>query len=335
VCAVIVAAVCLVFLQTVRFEFLNYDDNMYVTENVHVQAGLTWSSICWAFTYVGGPTWHPLTWLSHMGDYGLFGAEAGGHHLSNVMLHALNAALLFLLLRRCTHSFWPSVLAALLFAVHPTRVESVAWVAERKDVLSTTFWILTLGAYASYTSAVRGKWGWYALALVLFALGLMAKPMLVSLPCVLMLLDLWPLRRIFPGPVAAPRPANSKRRSGVDRGQEALAGPGESEADDRATTDSRSDRPRSLGDPAATPAHAFRQALRLFPEKIPFFILAVVCSLLTLAAQRTAGALGSLATFPLGLRAGNALVSYVRYVGMTLWPVRLCAFYPFPESVPL
>jgi len=181
------------------FEFVNYDDPDYVTKNPHVQAGLNAAGVRWAMTAGVASNWHPLTWMSHMLDWSWWQDDARGHHAMSGLLHALNAALAFLALRRLTGAFWASALCAALFAWHPLRVESVAWVAERKDVLSGFFWFASLWAYAGYVERRRANasstGGFYALALVTFALGLMAKPMLVTLPCVLLLLDLWPLRR--------------------------------------------------------------------------------------------------------------------------------------------
>lgn len=174
-------------------EFINYDDNLYLTENPQVAAGLTGANIIWAFTSVHASNWHPITWLSHMADVQFYGMNPRGHHLTNVVIHALSAALLLFLLFRLTSSLWQSFTVAALFALHPLHVESVAWVAERKDVLSAFFWFLTLLCYAEYVT--RRKSSLYLLALSSFVLGLMAKPMLVTLPVVMLLLDFWPLNR--------------------------------------------------------------------------------------------------------------------------------------------
>jgi Flp pilus assembly protein TadD len=190
-----------VFLPAVAHDFITYDDPRYVTENPHVVGGLTWANIRWAFQSTEASNWHPLTWLSHMADCQVFGLHPWGHHLTNVLLHALNAALLFIVLRKMSGSLGCSFMVAALFGVHPLHVESVAWVAERKDVLSTFFWMLVLWAYARRAELARKSgrgsatlrcYGW---ALIFFALGLMCKPMLVTLPCVLLLLDYWPLNR--------------------------------------------------------------------------------------------------------------------------------------------
>src|SRR2546428_1226345 len=174
-------------------DFLNYDDPEYVTENPHVTAGLTWNGIWWALTTGHAANWHPLTWLSHMLDVQMYGLNPGPHHVTNVILHIANTLLLFWLLHQISNAVWRSAFVAALFAVHPLHVESVAWVAERKDVLSTLFWMLTLCAYVRYVRQPRLSR--YLHVLAFFALGLMAKPMLVTLPFVLLLLDYWPLGR--------------------------------------------------------------------------------------------------------------------------------------------
>jgi len=191
----ILLAVFLVFGQTLKHKFVNFDDHIYVYENPWVMHGLSFEGIKWAFAQAHFGNWDPLTWVSHMLDCQLYGLEAGGHHLSSVLLHGATAILLFLVLIRMTGSFWPSALVAVLFAIHPLRVESVAWVAERKDVLSGLFFVLTLGAYAEY---VRRPFSlaWYLAVVITFALGLMSKPSIITLPFVLLLLDYWPLRRI-------------------------------------------------------------------------------------------------------------------------------------------
>lgn len=187
------AATILLYWQVHSFEFVNYDDTDYVSANPTVQQGLSWKNIGWAFTTGHASNWHPVTWLSHMLDCALFGVKPGAHHLTNLFLHVANTLLLFGLLKKFTGAVWRSAFVAALFALHPLHVESVAWIAERKDVLSMLFFLLTLAAYFRY--AKKPKPGSYVLVLVLFAVGLMAKPMLVTLPCVLLLLDFWPLKR--------------------------------------------------------------------------------------------------------------------------------------------
>lgn len=193
VCLCLIIAALAVYWQVGTHEFISFDDNEYITENRPVQAGLTAKGIAWAFTSAHSSNWHPVTWLSHMLDCQLYGMNSGWHHLTNVFFHIANAVLLFLVFRRMTGSLWRSALVAALFALHPLHVESVAWMAERKDVLSTLFWLLTMWGYVWY--AERPALGRYLLVLLLFILGLMAKPMLVTLPFVLLLLDYWPLKR--------------------------------------------------------------------------------------------------------------------------------------------
>jgi tetratricopeptide (TPR) repeat protein len=194
------AATIAVYGRVAGFDFVNYDDSEYVTKNPMVNVGLTFKGLVWAFTTPYACNWHPLTWISHMLDCQFFGLHAGGAHLVNVALHAANAVLLFLLLDRITSALWRSAIVAALFALHPMHVESVAWIAERKDVLSTFFGLLSLLAYARYVQEFKVQSSkfkiWFGVALGFFALGLMAKPMLVTLPFVMLLLDFWPLQRI-------------------------------------------------------------------------------------------------------------------------------------------
>jgi hypothetical protein len=227
-CYVLLALITVaVYLPVIELSFVTFDDTYYLTDNPKVQAGLTWESVRWAFTHSHAANWHPLTWLSHMLDCQLYGLKPLGHHVTSLLFHTANTLLLFGLLKRLTGAFWRSALVAALFALHPLHVESVAWLAERKDVLSTFFFILTLGAYARYVEGQSQKakgqnlkaegrkpkaegrpksegrspksGAWYLVALGLFALGLMSKPMLVTVPCVLLLLDYWPLGRLsFP-----------------------------------------------------------------------------------------------------------------------------------------
>src|SRR5215472_184454 len=193
ICVGLLVAVFAVYAQVGTHAFINFDDPIYVTENSQVLAGLTLNGVIWAFTTFHDSNWLPLTWLSHMLDVQLFGLHSGWHHLTNISLHALSTLLLFVALRRMTGARWPSAYVALIFAIHPLHVESVAWIAERKDVLSALFWMLTLLAYSNYLA--RPTRARYLLTLLIFILGLMSKPMLVTLPVVLILLDLWPLSR--------------------------------------------------------------------------------------------------------------------------------------------
>ncbi len=274
--------------------FTNYDDDLYVTKNPWVQSGLTWGGLGWAFTANQSFNWHPLTWISHMADCELYGLDPAGHHATNLLFHIANSLLLFLVLRRMTGALWRSAFVAALFALHPLHVESVAWVSERKDVLSTFFYLLTLGAYVRYVE--ESKVGspkskvFYCLTLMVFALGLMAKPMLVTLPCLLLLLDFWPLRRM---------PATMRVL-----GRE----PGRGEAEQGV---------------------ASRTTLAwLIVEKLPLLALSLASSIATLWAQH--GAVGTLKC-PLLYRLANADLSYVRYIRKMVWPDKLVVLYPFPH----
>jgi len=194
ICMMLVLVTLAVFLQVRTHEFVAFDDGKYVSDNRYVQAGLTRQSIGWAFTTGHASNWHPVTWLSHMLDCQLFGLNPGAHHLTSLLLHMVNTVLLFLVLRHMTGVSWRSGFVAALFALHPLHVESVVWIAERKDVLSTLFWMFTVSAYVRYVEK-PAIWR-YLLTVLLFVLGLMAKPMLVTLPFVLLLLDYWPLGRL-------------------------------------------------------------------------------------------------------------------------------------------
>ena len=275
----LVAITLAVYLQVRRFDFVNFDDQLYITENKHTQAGLSWDNIKWAMTTGDASNWHPINWISHMLDVQLFGKDnAGAHHMVNVAFHLLNTLLLFWLLCAATGSLWPSALTAALFAVHPLHVESVAWIAERKDVLSTFFWLLTTAAYFFY--AKRPGIQRYLLVAFLFALGLMAKPMLVTLPAALILLDYWPLRR--------------------------------------------------FGDGLPSEKQGSSVFWKLFLEKVPLFAMAAASSVAAYMAQKVGHAVTTLDALPMPLRFGNAIISYLKYLWMTVLPVKMAAFYPHP-----
>jgi len=210
-CVLLTVVTIALYSPVIGHSFVVLDDSDYVTANTHIRGGLRWSTIKWAFTSTAAANWHPLTWLSHALDYQLFALNPAGHHFDSALIHAVNAVLLFLLLAWVTERVGPSLLVAALFAVHPINVESVAWVAERKNVLSTLFFFLAIGAYGWY--AQKPDWRRYLLVAALFAAGLMAKPMVVTLPFVLLLLDYWPLGRIQNSPASsidAPRLAFSR-----------------------------------------------------------------------------------------------------------------------------
>lgn len=282
-------------------EFVNFDDHLYVTENKPVQQGLTWEGVAWSFREPHVSNWHPITWLSHRLDCTLFDLNAGPHHVVNVIFHGVNSVLLLLLLVRMTGALWPAALVAALFAWHPLHVESVAWVAERKDVLSTGFGLLAIGAWLRHVE--RPSRARYGVALLWLVLGLMSKPMLVTLPFVLLLLDVWPLRRLRLDALGA-TPAGDK-----------------------------TNRPRA--GTTASPAHSFLNSLwRLALEKWPFFLLSLVFSVVAVLTQRDM-AMVPMERLPLAARLNNALISYARYLGKMVWPADLSVFYPFPQSWPL
>ena len=199
VCTLLAIVTVALYWPVTQHAFIDFDDDDYITDNPMVKAGLTWPGVIWAFTNTEAANWHPVTWLSHMADCQFFGLNPGAHHLVNVVFHMANTLLLFAFLRRTTGALWRSAFVAALFAWHPLRVESVAWAAERKDVLCAFFWLLTLLAYARYAARIKDKLPGagqaYTLALVFFALALLSKPMAVTLPFVLLLLDVWPLYR--------------------------------------------------------------------------------------------------------------------------------------------
>jgi len=268
-------AAFLLYVRTGDFEFVGIDDDSYIVQNPAVAEGLTTEGFQWALTAEHSSNWHPLTWLSHMLDIELFGMDGGPPHLVNAALHALATALLFLALCALTRRIGPNLVVAGLFAVHPTHVESVAWISERKDVLSGVFWMLTLLAWAFY--ARRPSAGRYLSVLIALALGLLSKPMLVTLPFVLLLLDVWPLPRW--------RPMEGKT------------------------------------------------AWRLVLEKVPLFVLVGISSVITVHAQAASGSTRSLDAMSPTVRVANACASYVAYLGDTLWPTGLAAFYPHPAVV--
>src|ERR1039458_8022172 len=312
--ALLAAATVAVFWQVSRHEFVNYDDPAYVTYNPMVQQGLTWPGVAWAFGELHGEAtyWHPVTWLSHMLDCQLFGLRPAGHHLSSLFLHTLNTLLLFVLLRRMTGRRGPSAMVAALFALHPLQVDSVAWIAERKNLLSTFFGLLTLWAYARYAEVLSPKSKvqspkpaashtqhatrntqqgprstlhaprFYVLSLSFFALGLMSKPMLVTLSFVMLLLDYWPLHRF-----------------------------------ELKTIDFR-----------------FKTLLPLLWEKLPFLALSAVSSLVTIQGHKSLGALVSVEQLPVSDRLANAVVACALYLRKLVWPVDLSVFYLHPGRWP-
>lgn len=262
-----------VFGQTLGHEFVNYDDELYVADSPEIIGGLSLKGIVWAFTHNVNVNWTPLTVISHMLDCQFYGSNAGGHLLTNVVLHMASGILLFLALKKMTGALWRSAFVAALFAIHPLRAESVAWIAERRDVLSGLFFMLTLGAYNSYVRHGCSA-GRYLMVALMLALALMSKPMVVTLPFVLLLLDYWPLKR--------------------------FAQPG-----DRRTI-----------------------LWRLILEKLPLLALCIAVGVVTLFAQKEIVGL----SLPFLLRIGNALLSYVAYMGQMVYPAGLAVYYPFPGN---
>ncbi len=310
---VLTVLVLAIYWQATKFSFISLDDNLYVYENPVVMNGLNWNTVKWAFTAFFSANWHPLTWLSHALDAQIFGGNAGGHHAVNIVIHLINSVLAFVVFRKMTGCFWKSAIVAALFAVHPAHVESVVWISERKDVLSTLFWLLTMWAYVRFATAEEGERGRkgeretdrekdseskqnadeegekispspflpfssssYLLVLILFVTGLMAKPMLVTLPFALLLIDFWPLGRL-----------------------------------------------QTLKDLGA-----------LLLEKIPLFVLSAASAYVTVLAQNSIGAVETLEALPLGTRFLNSIVSYAKYVVMLFYPSDLAVWYPYDRNFP-
>ena len=267
ICLLLALAALFVYSPVRNYGFLYFDDNEYFFNNPHTLGGFTWANIQWAFTTNDTGNWHPLTWLSLMLDAQLFGHGAAAPHLTNVLFHIANSILVFCLFRQMTGALWRSAILALLFALHPLHVESVAWVAERKDVLSAFFGLLTLLFYTRY-AAKKDQRSSLILALLFFICALMSKSMVITLPFVMLLLDFWPLRRFNLSSLKA-----------------------------------------------------------LLIEKIPFFLLIIVDSILTFIAQQKGNAVTSLTRFPLDMRIENVFVSYARYLGKIAWPVNLATPY--------
>jgi protein O-mannosyl-transferase len=300
VCLGLVLGLAVVFWPVGGHEFADYDDDAYVTKNARVQAGLTWNGVAWAFNQVHGEQtyWHPLTWISHMLDCQIFGPKPAGHHLANLFLHIVNALLVFVVFERLTGALGRSAILAALFGLHALQVDTVAWVAERKNLLSALFWLLCMWAYVRYAQCRKQEadntrrqpaTSFYLFSLCFFALGLMCKPVLVTLPCVMLLLDYWPVERM---------------------------------------QNEGSEDPRRAG-------FILHPSSFILLEKLPFFALAAASSLLTLLGHQGLGMLQAGSQLPLELRLENAVVSYVRYLGKTFWPVKLAVFYPYPLAWPM
>jgi Flp pilus assembly protein TadD len=295
ICAVLVLASIIAYEPVRHNVFLEYDDDTYVVENQHVNSGITLGNVRWAFTTGDVAYWHPVTWLSHMLDCQLYGLRSSMHHLTNLILHIVNSLLLFWVFKRMTGALWSSAFIGALFALHPLNVDSVAWLAERKNVLSTFFWLLTMLTYVHYSQ--KPGLSRYLPVVLLFAISLMAKPMLVTLPFVLLLLDYWPLGRVRFG---------------------RLLGDNDAETDKSVISGGQSS-----------------SVFRLVLEKVPLFVLSAASVCLSSLSFKRYEQTISTELVPMKLRIANALVSYVNYIGKMLWPKNLAVFYPYPETVPL
>ncbi len=283
-----------IYAQVIGHQFITLDDPTYIQENPMVNRGVTGAGLVWAFTTFYATNWHPLTWISHMIDCQLFGTNAGRHLLVNALIHAANTLLVFWFLLRTTRARWPSALVAALFALHPLHVESVAWASERKDTLSTFFGLLSLIAYVRYAKAPsRSRYAWVAITL---ALGLLAKPMLVTWPFLMLLLDYWPLGRLED-------PMMKKHRRGASH-------------------------PPSRNYGVAGRKAAIGIAWLVW-EKLPLFALVAASAMITFIAQSHGGAVRTLVHAPIGFRLPNAVVSYAKYLLLTFWPNDLAVYYPF------
>jgi tetratricopeptide (TPR) repeat protein len=338
ICSVLVAITCVAYHRVPYLEFVYFDDPGYVLDNKHVHKGLLnkdfKENIHWGLIDSFGEqsNWHPLTWWSHMLDVQIFGfnnvhePNPGGPHLVNLVFHVSNTLLLFFLLQWMTGAAWPSAVVAALFAVHPMHVESVAWVAERKDLLSTFLELLTIGAYLWYVRCLKATAGrpleerippavaWYLPVFLLFALTLMAKPMPLTLPCLLLLLDYWPLGRLTLRAAPKQQPA-ARKQPEISRAARARL--------------ARSQSSRHRRDASRTQRWRWEAVLWLVAEKLPLLALSVVSSRITYLAQQKGASMANLNSLPLLLRIGNVLTGYARYIGGLFWPFDMAAFYPY------
>ena len=296
ICLVLGLVTFALYLPIVRNDFVYYDDQGYITDNPHVSKGLSWPNIAWAFKSGEQANWHPLTWISHMADCQFFGLNPAGHHFTNVLFQTVNTLLVFFLLKQMTGKIWPSAFVAAFFGWHPLHVESVAWASERKDVLSAFFWLLTMMAYVRYVKKPRVDI--YLLALVLFACALMSKPMAVTLPFALLLLDFWPLNRFVPAGTS------TNQNAGADVPVEKRSSP-------------------------------WLRGVFLVFEKLPFFALTAADCLITYLVQNHGNAVLPMTALPFSYRLANALWSYLRYVSSTFYPSGLAIIYPYKAHLPV
>ncbi len=296
ICMFLIIALCSLYLQVKDHQFIVFDDYLYVTENSHVLSGLNLGNIKWAFTLSekNETYWHPLTWISHMVDIQLWGMNAGKHHLTNLFLHIIDTLLLFFVLRGMTGALWKSAFVASVFAFHPINVDTVVWIAERKNLLSTCFWLIAMLAYFYYTK--RPVLLRYMVVVFSFILGLLAKPMLVTLPFVLLLVDYWPLGRIDLG--------QSSTAAGVNQNY-----------------------------PAMKTLSTFLKS-RIVLEKIPLIFISILSFCVSMVSVRYAANTTTFEQVPMGLRIENAMVSYITYVGKAIIPHSFAVYYPFPKMIP-
>ncbi|MGP8014648.1 MAG: hypothetical protein ACLPP9_09670, partial [Smithella sp.] len=316
---VLTLATLAVFRQVHQYSFINFDDIGYVTQYSNIQSGIT-NGFLWAFTTRYADLWNPLVWLSFMFDYQLHGLNAGGYHVTNLILHIFSTLLLFWLFCRMTGAIWQSAFVAALFALHPFHVESVAWISERKDVLSAFFWMLTLCLYVYYTEKPVIKR--YLPVVFSFVLALMSKPMVVTLPFILLLLDYWPLNRLESRKIVTKEPENISIASNKEKKknkvkQEALK---------------KNIPPTQARKLPETKIAGIIPVWQLW-EKLPFFILSAVFSIITL--YNPSQPKTSLKAFPLISRLANTPVAFASYLEKTLWPYDLTVFYPFSDQLPL
>ncbi len=297
ICLLLALITLVLYWPATHFDFTNYDDPEYIIYNLPIQHGFTREGLVWTFQANYASNWHPLTWISHLTDCSLYGLNPGGHHLTSLLFHSANAALVFLVLWQLTGSQWRSALVAALFAWHPLHVESVAWVSERKDVLSAFFWLLTMAAYGRYATESKvpdAKYKvYYLLALFCFALGLLSKPMVVTLPFVLLLLDVWPLGRNVKQPLTIQSPVGEVFLKNME-------GPSPWK--------------------------------KLILEKVPFLALAALDCLATFKAQLGTHSVLSSGTLSFHERVATTLAAYVLYLWKTIWPVNLAVPYPYGDE---
>lgn len=318
---VLTVATLAVFWQVNGYDFVNFDDDFYVTHNAHIQSGITPESIHWAFSTKYFGLWNPLVWLSFMADYQLYGLNAGGYHVTNLILHILSTLLLFWLFHHMTGAVWKSAFVAAFFALHPLHVESVAWIAECKDTLSAFFWMLTLCLYVCYTEKPVIKR--YLPVLFSFICALMSKPMVVTLPFVMVLLDYWPLGHLQQNGSAS----DPKELAFVSRGKKKTKFKKEALKNNILSSNAKTLPDRKI---AGIPAWQWW-------EKLPFFVLSALCVVITFynPAASNESYLPTFKEFPLVSRLMNAPVAFMTYLEKTFWPQDMTIIYPFVENIPL